>query len=219
MTLTFRPEDPFPLAPSGTPYEAEKAHAALVDAWLGLATEETEKAVLDPRDGAQRWLHVPAATFLTPYTELRRMLELVAPPPGALLVDLGAGYGRLGFVVEAHSGARFLGLELVPERVAAGARALRAFGAGRAELLQADLAAPEFSPPPADWYFIYDYGTREAIGKTLADLRGLARERPVRVAGRGRAVRDAIEREHPWLGAVVEPRHHGNFTLYASSEG
>ena len=219
MSLSFQPENPFPYAPAGTPYAAEKAHASLVDAHLGLATEATEKTIRPPPDGAERWLHVPVDTFLTPYTELRRMLGEINPAPGARIVDLGAGYGRLGFVVQAHSKARFLGLELVPERVAAGERALRAYGADRAELRCADLADPAFSPPPADWYFVYDYGTRAAIEKTLRDLRALARGQIVRVAARGRAVRDAIERSHPWLGEVVEPRQHGNFTLYASSEG
>jgi hypothetical protein len=92
------------------------------------------------------------------------------------------------------------------------------FGAARAALRVADLASPEFTPPPAAWYFVYDYGTRPAIEKTLADLQALAREQPVRVVGRGRAVRDAIERRHPWLGGVVSPRHFANFSLYSSSE-
>ena len=66
---------------------------------------------------------------------------------------------------------------------------------------------------------IFEERVAKALGK-LGDLRALAANgMTVRVAGRGRAVRDAIERGHPWLGAVVEPRHHGNFTLYASRDG
>ena len=218
MTLLFDALDPFPFAPEGTPYAAEKAHAAAADAWLGLATAATERALAPAGPAAETWAHVGADTFLTPYTELRRMLALVDLKAGERIVDLGAGYGRLGFVVEKHTAANFLGLELVAERVAEGARALARFGAKRAELIQADLARPDFSPPPAAWYFVYDYGTRAAIEKTLRDLRERAKAGPVRLVGRGRAVRDAIERSHPWLGEVVAPRHHGNFSLYVSSE-
>jgi len=219
MSFAFNPADPFALAPAGTPYQLEKDHAALVDEYLGIRTAEAEGRAEIPRDGAERWRHVPVSTFLTPYSELRRMLALLGLKPGALIVDLGAGYGRLGFVVQAHSEAKFLGLELVPERVAEGSNALARFGADRAELRCADLSSTDFKPPPADWYFIYDYGTRAAIEKTLRDLQELALTQPVRVAARGRAVRDAIEKSHPWLGEVVAPRQHGNFTLYASAEG
>ena len=215
--LVFDPQDPFPLAPAAT-YAEEKAHATLVDAHLDLRVAETEALILDPGDGAERWLHVPPATFLTPYTELRRILAVTRPAPGALVLDLGAGYGRLGFVVDRHTEARFLGLELVPERVAAGSRALAAFGATRAELRAADLASEDFTLPAADLYFLYDYGTRAAIHRTLDALRDLARRRLISVVGRGRAVRDAIEREHPWLSGVVAPAHHGNFSVYKSAE-
>ncbi|RZA07437.1 MAG: class I SAM-dependent methyltransferase [Proteobacteria bacterium] len=218
MANLFQADDPFPAVGPGVSYAEEKAHSAEVDAWLGLRIIEAETKVQDPGDGAQRWLHVPPETFLTPYTELRRMIELCAPAENELVVDLGAGYGRLGFVIERHTRARFLGLELVAERVAEGSLALARFGAKRAELREADLAAPGFKLPPAAWYFVYDYGTRAAIEKTLGDLQILARHQRVRVVGRGRAVRDAIERRHPWLSGVVDPRHHGNFSLYSSSD-
>lgn len=217
--ILFRRDDPFPLLqPGEASYGEEKVHSAAVDHWLGIRVEVSEGEIEDPGDGAQRWLHVPVETFLTPYSELRRMLEVVKPTPGSLVVDLGAGYGRLGFVVERHTQARFLGLELVPERVSEGQRALARFGAARAQLEVADLAALDFVLPEADLYFVYDYGTRAAIAKTLGDLRAIARRRPLTVVGRGRAVRDAIEREEPWLSAVVAPEHHGNFSVYRSSE-
>lgn len=217
--ILFRRDDPFPLLAEGeASYGEEKLHSAAVDQWLGLRVEESERAIQDPQDGAERWLHVPVTTFLTPYSELRRMVEVVKPAPGSLVVDLGAGYGRLGFVVERHTEARFLGLELVPERVREGALALERFGATRARLEVADLAAEVFQLPPADLFFVYDYGTRAAIAKTLGDLRELSRFRAVKVVGRGRAVRDRIEREEPWLSGVVAPEHHGNFSVYRSRE-
>jgi hypothetical protein len=37
------------------------------------------------------------------------------------------------------------------------------------------------------------------------------------LVGRGRGVRDAVERSHPWLGAVAEPWHQKNYSIYRSS--
>jgi hypothetical protein len=81
----------------------------------------------------------------------------------------------------------------------------------------ADLADPAFKPRLADFYFIYDFGSRPAIAKTLADLSLVARQGPITVVGRGRASRDEVERRHPWLSEVVEPEHLPRYSIYRSA--
>lgn len=214
MEIPFDPADPFPLREL-TPelYPAAKRHAAEADVWLGLRVKETEAAIRDPGDGQQRWLGTHPSVFLTPYVELREWCEALRPGRSETVCDLGAGYGRLGFVLARHfPEARFLGLELVPERVKEGSRALGRFGARNASLVQADLKA--CPPPAAEVYFVYDYGTRETIEKTLQDLQAIAASRRIRVVARGRAVRDAVERRHPWLGSVHAPLHRAHYSVY-----
>ncbi len=215
--MELDPGNPFPLLPlSPELYPLAKRHAALADEWLGLQVSSTESR-LNPNllPGQQTWCDRHPSIFLTPYVELRAWLEELRPEAGELVVDLGAGYGRLGFVLARHfPETRFLGFELVKERVSEGQKALRNFGAVRAELLEADLSAPGFTPPLADYYFIYDYGTRAAIAKTLCDLRELSKAKKFQVVGRGRSVRDQIEREHPWLSAVHAPTHHAHYSIY-----
>lgn len=214
--MIFSPSDPFPLAPEGATYAQEKSHSELVDGWLGIDIEKVESRLVDPRDGAKRWISQGPATFLTPYSELRRMLSQVAPPSNSLVVDLGAGYGRMGFVLHAHfPGVHFLGLELVEERAQEGARALAAFGCDRASLRASDISSEGFLLPEADTYFIYDFGSRPQVGKVLGQLRERSRQGSFVLIGRGREVRDQVEREHPWL-TVQAPSHHGNFSLYRS---
>ncbi len=214
----FNPADPFPHLPlEPSSYPAAKRHAAMADRWLGIEVEKVEAKIRDPGDGQQRWLDRHPSIFLTPYVELRAWLEQLRPEAGSAVVDLGAGYGRLGFVLARHfPECRFLGFELVPERVKEAAKALERFGAGRASMLQADISDPSWKPPVAEIYFIYDYGTREAISKTLGDLRELARGHGIQVVGRGRAVRDCVEKDHPWLGAVHPPLHEAHYSLYRS---
>jgi hypothetical protein len=220
--IAFNPEDPFPLLPPALRvYELEQAHASHVDAWLGLEIERVESALLasgraSPRSGAeQNWVGLKAQSLLTPYTEIREMLERLSPPEGSTIVDLGAAYGRMAFVIAEHfPGRRFVGYELVDERVREGARCLKARGATGVELCCQDLSEASFRPLPADLYFIYDFGTREAIAKTLSDLREIARDRAITVVGRGRASRDEIERRHPWLSDVCEPQHFPRYSVY-----
>lgn len=198
-------------------YAAAKRHAASADAWLGLRVDKVEGALADPRDGQERWVGRHASVFLTPYVELRAWLEALRPQAGDVVVDLGAGYGRLGFVMARHfPQCRFRGYELVPERVAEGAKALQRFPAPSASLEVADISADAWQLPPAAIYFIYDFGSRESIAKVLEKLRERAGAQAIRVVGRGRGVRDQIERAHPWLGSVHEPIHGPHYSVYRS---
>lgn len=247
--LQFDPADPYPLylPPHEPAYAAAQLHAAEVDRWLGLETERIEAELVErervkrelvegelvarraeaplgtevPPSDQQLWIGLPVQAMLTPYTELRAMLARLAPLPGHTIVDLGAGYGRMGLVIARHHpGVRFLGYEYVVERVRAGQRVIGEQDSSRdessIELLQADLAAPGFAPISAKTYFIYDYGTRAAIDKTLEDLRRIAQSRTITVVGRGRASRDAIERGQPWLSQVREPVHFGHYSIYCT---
>lgn len=200
--------------------EADERDAEETDRRLGLRIDEVEaelrRRTVAPA-GQELWLELPVRSLLTPYAELRELLARVAPPPGSTVVDLGAGYGRLAFVVGLdHPGVRFAGYEYVPERVAEANRALAPHGWAHVTMVRADLAAPDFAPCPAGVYFIYDYGSRGAIEKTLADLRVIARTRALVVIGRGRACRDAIERRHPWLSQIVPPEHGPHASIYRS---
>jgi SAM-dependent methyltransferase len=213
--LEFDPNDPFPLIAALAPehYSAAKKHAAAADAWLGLDVPGTEARVHDPKDGEERWLDRHPSVFLTPYVELRAWLEELKPKHGETVADLGAGYGRLGFILARHfPGTKFLGLELVPERVKEGARALAKYPAPNARLETANLL--HTSTPEAEIYFIYDFGVSDSILKVLDDLKRIAKTKEIRVVGRGRRVRDLIERTHPWLGSVHQPVHGPHYSVY-----
>lgn len=216
--IAINPHDPFPLEElSPENYVRAKRYSAAVDAWLGLRIADTEKSLHDPGDGEERWAWLDPSVFLTPYGELRAWLEELKPAPGEAVVDLGAGYGRLGFVMARHfPGSRFLGFELAPERVREGAEALARFGAGNALLAQANIADRGWSPPEEAIYFIYDFGKPESMAKILRDLRAVASRRGIRVVGRGRGVRDQIERDHPWLGSVHPPVNRRHYSIYRS---
>jgi len=221
--LSFDPADPFPLFPEGAhSYSDEQRHSDLVDRWIGLRTEETERTILTSRtkigagNDEQHWIGLPVRTLLTPYSEIRRMLSLLDLRAGSTLVDLGAGYGRIGFVLARHfPDVLFLGYECVPERAEEARRCLS--GTRNAVIACVDLSDPDFIPTEADTYFIYDFGSRAAISKILADLRTHARKRPITVIGRGRASRDTIERSEPWLSAIVPPTHFAHFSIYRSA--
>lgn len=223
MILDFSPEDPYPLlSVSEQSYSLEKAHARQVDLWLGLEIDEVELSIDERPHSAdvdqQLWLHLDAQSFLTPYTELREIVERLQPRVGQTFVDLGAGYGRLAHVLGAcFPGVEFVGYEVVRERCDEAERLLRIRGYHQNTMFHQDLSRPHFQPKPAAFYFIYDYGATAAIRKTLEDLRLIAQARSITVVARGRVTRNLIDREHPWLSAVVKPDHFDRYSIYRSS--
>lgn len=222
MIIGFDASDPFPFPPAGSIYAEAQQHAEAVDAWLGFKIREIERTLSEDSEptafpNEQKWIGLRTQALLTPYVELRQMLGDLKPAPGQLILDLGAGYGRLGLVLARHfPDAHFRGFEIVRDRVQEGNRVLLEQGAKNALLIEADISLPEFELPEADFYFLYDYGTRAAIEKTLEDLKSKASRHPITVIGRGRATRDAIEKRHFWLSAVISPLHRGNYSVYRS---
>lgn len=226
VAISFDPTDPFPLLAehSASTYAEAQEHSRLCDAWLGLRTEETEDEIYERERSRspshwrehQHWIGLPVKSLLTPYTELREILERVRPVAGQTVVDFGAAYGRLAFVMARHfPEVSFIGYEVVPERVHETRRCMTERPCPRARIEEADVARPEFVPPRAEVYFIYDFGTRDAIEKCLQDLRAISsRHGMVTVVGRGRATRDAIERHHPWLSQVHPASHYPHYSIY-----
>jgi hypothetical protein len=217
MSLIFNADDPFPLLESGKhSYKEQQEHSAIVDQWLGLNTEETE-ALISANPNQQLWLKIPVAAMQTPYSEIREILSHFDVQRKLLVVDLGSAYGRMGFVIARHfPNWNFIGYEVVPERVARSREALSAHPCDRVRFEVADLNDENVTPEAGDIFFIYDYGTRDAIGKTLVDLQAIAKQKTITVIGRGRASRDAIERNHPWLSQVENPEHYPHYSLYRS---
>ncbi len=203
-------------------YAEEKFRSEIRDRELGFAIESVEKEIATrlARDGgsaSQTWNQLSPQIFQTPYDELSRIVREVDPESRIeSWTDLGAAYGRLGIVLaQLRPRAHFTGIELVPERVKEGRRVYTSLGLDPETLIQADLATVAI--PASELYFIYDFGIREEIERVLLALQIHARGKPLVVVGRGRGIRDAIERGHPWLASVTKPVHSEHYSIYRSA--
>lgn len=168
-------------------------------------------------DGSQTWVGLSPHTLQTPYDELERMCEIIQPGEGTHVVDLGAGYGRMGHVLRAWSpGSHFTGVECVKVRVDEGNRSFDAHGCHQARLILQDMSAENFTLPMADCYMIYDYGRIDHIRWTMGQLQNLAGIHRFKVIARGKAIRSLIQYAHPWLYSAATPIHEDNFSVYGN---
>lgn len=210
-----------------------REHAHKIDRELGFAIDEIEHRLhcqafeMDPSGHvgtwgkrmheAQTWVGLEPQTLLTPYDELSRMCDLIDLPEGAHVADLGAAYGRMGFVLHKRfPEAHFTGIEIVQERVEEGNRLFAIHGCQNARLIQHDMFASDFQLPLADCYLIYDYGALDHLRWTVGQLQNLASIHRFQVIARGETIRSLIQYAHPWLSDVGEVKHEKNFSVYAN---
>lgn len=224
MVIPFDPINLFPLLSNDSVDFNEAAeHSAKVDAFLNLNIAPVEAMLLSsnnyPADQIT-WHQLPSRSLMTPYTEIRLLLRRLPLVLNDTIIDLGAAYGRMGFVIHQHYqhlNIRYLGYELVSERAQEANRVYQIHQIKSAQVLTQDLSSPNFQTPLAQFYFIYDYGSLLAIEKTLNDLKQIAKDHPIQVIGRGRGIRNQIDRHHPWLSQVVKPHHYLYYSIYSSN--
>jgi hypothetical protein len=217
--LPFDPEDPFPLLTEGqVPYANERTHSTEVDRWLGFNIQHIEKllqAHVPQEDWPRQWIGLAPESLQTPYTEIRFLLSQLDLKPGLAIADLGCAYGRIAHVLHRHSPLNpFFGIEAVASRIEEAKRVSDLQNLSGCTWIWTDFTGPEFQIPPADIIFIYDSSTTQALKALLQRLKTLGREKKIQVVGRGRRIRDLIERGEPWLSQVHPPRHFKNFSIY-----
>lgn len=118
-------------------------------------------------------------SYATILTALRR-LQLT---PGAHIVDLGSGYGRLGVLGGlVRPDLWFTGYEFVGHRVeVAQASASRAGISDRVRFYQQDLSQPQFEIPKADVYYMYDPFCESTYQRVLRRVHQVACQQPLTV--------------------------------------
>lgn len=118
-------------------------------------------------DGAQTWVGLDFQILQSTYHDLYQIFEHIKPRKNETIIDLGAGYGRLGlFLHHFYPETHFLGLELVSERVDEAKRIYHDYQLKNKEMIVSDLSHLT-DLPEGDFYFIYDFGSDEHIKKIL----------------------------------------------------
>lgn len=133
----------------------------------------------------------------TPPEVVRAMVELADVRPGDVVYDLGCGDGRI--VIEAaRRGARAVGVDLDPRRIAEARENARAAGVlDRVELREGDLFQTDVRPATVVMLFLWPHVNLQLRPRLLAELRPGARivshwhdmgdwrpDRTIEVAGR-----------------------------------
>lgn len=170
-------------------------------AWIGGLPSEDRDRALDEHVGIGEATppSTPPGEHLVGYhaSGIEPVLEIVRETPireSDVVVDLGAGLGRVALLVHLLTGARVRGIELQPDlvsRAIAAAKACKASGGVRFEL--GDVRTHDLDG--GNVYFMYLPFTGPVLLEVLARLRTIAERRKIVVCTLGLD----LDRLAPWL--------------------
>jgi hypothetical protein len=146
-------------------------------------------------DGAQTWVGLDFQILQCTYHDLKILFDTIKPKPFQKVVDLGAGYGRMGlFLHWYYPLTEFLGIELVSERVVEANRIYE-----KNKLINKKMVVGDLSKltelPQGDYYFIYDFGSEEHLLKILHLLK---QEKGKILVIKGRICYNLMQKDPHW---------------------
>ena len=138
-----------------------REHSHELDVALGFEILKIEKNLIKHSKstcntgvGGERWIGLNPHILQTPYSEISHFLSLFKEYDLQKVVDFGAAYGRVAFVMNAlYPQASFLGYEIVEERQVEAQRVLNSFDMKNCQILKQNILEESFQVPKADVYF------------------------------------------------------------------
>lgn len=195
-------------------YQDNQYQSARLDTYLGFRCNDIEEKIRREakekfgagsieklsylRDKSLTWIGLNPAQLQTPYGEFVELLEKIDLNKYKNIIDLGAGYGRLGILIGLfYPKLNFIGVELVKERVDEGNRIYKKLFIKNSKLLYGHINK---CLTKSDLYFIYDYGDKVEMIFSLNLLSELADTgHRFSVVARGSAINALICDKCPWL--------------------
>ena len=154
---------------------------SLIDLASGIQTKKISEQIQrsnrkdfnDNHQGEETYSFAGPELLLTPYSEILNLFHSMRLKPGDKVVDLGAGFGRLGLALATrYPELSITGYEIVKDRITEGARVAKEWQLDdRVHLLEQNLADPQFKPEPADVYYAFNPVSGQTFDKILEDLR------------------------------------------------
>jgi hypothetical protein len=166
---------------------------------------------------SQTWIGLHPQVLQTPYSEILDFLLLVKKYQINKIIDFGAGYGRVGIVMQClFPDASFDGYELVDQRVNEGNRLFDSLELKQCHMHTQNILDSSFEFPEADLYFIYDFSELSDIKKMLDTLSKKLYTERFFVVARGEGIRSMIQLRYPEFWAAHAVIHGPKWSLYSS---
>ena len=129
------------------------------------------------------WKSLYLPELMTPYDDFVALLNLLDLDDGSLVVDVGAGVGRLGIVIGLHFPLlRYQGFEIVEDRVNSARTAAHQLGIKQSEFINTDVTSGDFLfSSMSQVFYMYDALGIDVLELCLVKIKKVAQQRQVTV--------------------------------------
>jgi len=167
--------------------------------------------------GTQTWIGLHPQVLQTPYSEISHFLSLLKKYELKTVVDLGAGYGRVGIVMNAiFPQASFIGFEILDVRLEEATRIFNRLELSNCEMRSQNILDESFQIPKADLYFIYDFSDPQDLKVILDKLSKKFFTERFFIIAKGEGVRSLIQLKYPQFWAGHGVLHQKQWSMYSS---
>jgi SAM-dependent methyltransferase len=146
-------------------------HDKKTDKLLGIATQIT---LADSRYPLEQTNYEP-----TSYNLIREFIKKFNLQENDIVYDLGSGYGRFIFYGAIVTQAKFIGVELIPERVSECLLIKQRFNLKNVEFINSDVKKVDFSD--GDKFFLFNPFSDETRNYVFGKLNELAKRKKIEV--------------------------------------
>jgi hypothetical protein len=198
--------------------EDDFEHSAFLDDFLKINSFEIEtKLANENKRESKTWVGLDPQTLQTPYSEIWSFLSFLGQFNPEHIVDLGAGYGRVGIVMKMMmNNCHFSGYEFIEERFLEMDRIFKEYDIKNVTLSKENIIGCNFTFPKADIYFVYDFSDLPSIKSMVKKFTEIFNERDVFLVVRGKAMRSLIQNQYRELWALNGAIHTENWSIYSS---
>jgi hypothetical protein len=168
-------------------------------------------------EGTQAWIGLNPQVLQTPYAEMAAFLPILAQYDPKTIIDLGAGYGRLGIVMSAFlPQAQFIGYEIIASRFNEAQRIFELYDLAQCEMRKENIIAQDFELPSACVYFVYDFSDPLDLRVILNQLEERRLTERFFIVARGEGVRSLIQHKYPGFHRCFDAYHAPQWSLYST---
>lgn len=167
--------------------------------------------------GTETWIGLHPQVLQTPYSEICEFFNMLRDFEIKKVVDLGAGYGRIGIVANAFfNQVKFIGYEILSERLDEANRIFDLLELENCQMINENILEETFKLPDANLYFIYDFSNPLDLRVILKKISQEFSKKEFFIVAKGEGIRSLIKTKYPEFYAKNGVIHSKNWSLYSS---
>jgi predicted O-methyltransferase YrrM len=199
-------------------FKIPKIEMKLLQKYRAYDKQEDSSSNKNHFQGTQTWIGLHPQALQSTYNEILEALLVLKDVQVEKIIDIGAGYGRVGLVMNAvFPQAEFIGYEIVKKRSSEANRIYEKYKLDNCNVELLNVLDDEFELPNADIYFIYDFSEIDDLDCIFKLLVGKMNHKQFHIIVHGERTEFLINKRYKKYWNKLEIHQGENLKVYSST--